>query len=95
MAKVRGAPGSSTADSRLYLSRDVNIMDNMINLIERHTDNLEELVEDRTKQLLEEKKKTDKLLYKILPRYRLSFKGNDLSSVFVLSTETTQCKFRD
>ena len=43
-------------------------MDNMINLIERHTDNLEELVEDRTKQLMEEKKKTDKLLYKILPR---------------------------
>jgi len=50
-----------------YLYRDVNIMDNMINLIERHADNLEELVEERTRQLMEEKKKTDRLLYKMLP----------------------------
>lgn len=50
-----------------YFGRDVNIMDNMINLIERHADNLEELVEERTRQLMEEKKKTDRLLYKMLP----------------------------
>ena len=47
--------------------RDVNIMDNIMALIEQHTDNLEALVEERTRLLMEEKKKTDKLLYKILP----------------------------
>ncbi|KXJ15243.1 Atrial natriuretic peptide receptor 1 [Exaiptasia diaphana] len=52
---------------RKVMGRDVNIMDNMINLIERHADNLEELVEERTRQLMEEKKKTDRLLYKMLP----------------------------
>ena len=51
----------------IYFYRDVNIMDNMINLIERHADNLEEIVEERTRQLMQEKKKTDRLLYKLLP----------------------------
>jgi len=49
------------------LCRDVNIMDNIMALIEQHTDNLEALVEERTRLLMEEKKKTDKLLYKMLP----------------------------
>ena len=47
--------------------RDVNIMDNIMALIERHAENLEALVEERTRLLMEEKKKTDKLLYKMLP----------------------------
>lgn len=57
-------------DCNAYLPlfyRDVNIMDNIMALIERHAENLEALVEERTRLLMEEKKKTDKLLYKMLP----------------------------
>ena len=59
-----------TTDCNVYLLlfyRDVNIMDNIMALIERHAENLEALVEERTRLLMEEKKKTDKLLYKMLP----------------------------
>ena len=51
----------------IFFLRDVNIMDNIMALIERHAENLEALVEERTLLLMEEKKKTDKLLYKMLP----------------------------
>ena len=41
----------------------------MIKMMEKYTNHLEELVADRTKQLEEEKAKTDELLYRMLPRY--------------------------
>ena len=47
----------------------MNMVDNMINMMEKYTDNLEDLVAERTKQLEEEKVKTDQLLYSMLPRY--------------------------
>lgn len=37
-------------------------------MMEKYADNLEDLVSERTVQLLEEKKKTDALLDRILPR---------------------------
>ena len=40
-------------------------------MMEKYADNLEDLVSDRTAQLLEEKKKTDALLDRILPRYKI------------------------
>ena len=40
----------------------------MLKMMEKYTDNLEELVADRTRQLEEEKIKTEKLLYKMLPK---------------------------
>lgn len=43
-------------------------MDNMLRMMEKYASNLEDLVNDRTKQLVEEKKKTDMLLYRMLPR---------------------------
>ncbi|XP_046437666.1 guanylate cyclase 32E-like isoform X2 [Daphnia pulex] len=46
-----------------------NIFDNMNYLLEKYTNNLEALVDERTEQLLEEKKKTEALLYEMLPRY--------------------------
>lgn len=42
-------------------------MDNMIQKLERYANNLEEIVEARTQELVEEKKKTDILLYRMLP----------------------------
>ena len=37
-------------------------------MMEKYADNLEDLVSERTAQLMEEKKKTDALLDRILPR---------------------------
>lgn len=44
-------------------------MDNMIAMMEKYTDHLEEIVAERTKELQEEKKKTDELLFRMLPRF--------------------------
>ncbi|XP_022107598.1 atrial natriuretic peptide receptor 2-like [Acanthaster planci] len=45
-----------------------NLVDNMIGMMEKYADHLEELVNERTQQLEEEKKKTDQLLHQMLPR---------------------------
>ncbi|CAH1801680.1 unnamed protein product [Owenia fusiformis] len=47
--------------------RKFNIMDKMLAKMETYTNNLEELIEQRTNELIEEKKKTDLLLYRMLP----------------------------
>lgn len=41
----------------------------MINMMEKYAYNLEAVVKDRTNQLLEEKKKTENLLLRMLPKY--------------------------
>ncbi|XP_066598424.1 guanylate cyclase 32E [Prorops nasuta] len=46
-----------------------NIFDNMMAMMEKYANNLEVLVDERTDLLIEEKKKTDALLYEMLPRY--------------------------
>ena len=43
-------------------------MDHVMNMMERYAGTLEQEVEERTKELLEEKKKSDILLYRMLPR---------------------------
>lgn len=45
-----------------------NIFDNMIAIMEKYASNLEVLVEERTDQLIEEKKKTEELLHQMLPK---------------------------
>ena len=47
--------------------RKFNIMDNMIQKLEKYATNLEGIVQTRTAELVEEKKKTDMLLYRMLP----------------------------
>jgi len=44
-------------------------MDSMIEKLEKYADNLESVVHERTAQLLDEKHKTDILLYRMLPPY--------------------------
>ncbi|XP_071491571.1 atrial natriuretic peptide receptor 1-like [Diadema antillarum] len=48
--------------------KELDILDNMLSKMEKYTENLEKVVADRTGQLLEEKKKTDALLYRMLPQ---------------------------
>ncbi|KAL9889822.1 atrial natriuretic peptide receptor 1 isoform 2-T10 [Glossina fuscipes fuscipes] len=45
-----------------------NIVDNLLKRMEQYANNLEELVEERTQDYLEEKKKCEKLLYQLLPQ---------------------------
>ena len=40
----------------------------MVKKLEHYANNLEEIVDQRTKDLIDEKKKTDVLLYRMLPQ---------------------------
>lgn len=42
-------------------------MDHMLKIMEKYATDLEEVINERTQQLLEEKRKTDVLLYKMMP----------------------------
>lgn len=52
----------------VVLCRKPNIFDNMFALMETYQNNLEDLVVERTAQLDEEKRKTESLLYRMLPK---------------------------
>nr|XP_006823588.1 PREDICTED: guanylate cyclase 2G-like [Saccoglossus kowalevskii] len=45
-----------------------SIMNNMVGMLEKYAYNLEDIVAERTAQLVEEKRKTDKLLHSMLPK---------------------------
>ena len=51
--------------------RKPNIFDNMIAIMEKYATNLEDIVEERTDQLQEEKKRTEELLHQMLPKYTM------------------------
>lgn len=51
--------------------RKVNFVDTMFQMLEKYSNNLEELIKERTEQLDMERKKTEQLLNRMLPRYEL------------------------
>ena len=51
------------------ICRNMNILDTMVQKLEKYANNLEDIVEHRTVELVQEKRKTDQLLYKMLPRF--------------------------
>lgn len=48
--------------------RKVNIVDSMFAMLEKYSNNLEELIHERTEELNEEKKKTEQLLFRMMPQ---------------------------
>ncbi|XP_063825246.1 guanylate cyclase 32E [Ostrinia nubilalis] len=52
----------------MHAGMKTNIFDNMLSMMEKYASNLEALLAARTKQLLEEKRRTDDLLNRMLPR---------------------------
>lgn len=45
-----------------------NLLDNLLKRMEQYADNLEALVEERTQDYFEEKRKCEELLYQLLPK---------------------------
>jgi len=48
--------------------RSINIVDNMLEKLEKHTKYLEKIVDEKNDELAQEKKNLEKLLYNILPK---------------------------
>nr|XP_027204126.1 atrial natriuretic peptide receptor 1-like [Dermatophagoides pteronyssinus] len=46
-----------------------NFLDNLLNRMEQYSQNLERIVEEKTQTVIEEKQKTEELLYQLLPRF--------------------------
>ncbi len=46
-----------------------NILDNLLSRMEQYANNLEQLVEERTSDYMEEKRKCEDLLFELLPKY--------------------------
>lgn len=64
-------PQLEECNGNVFVNRDGdkgNILDNLLSRMEQYANNLEALVEERTADYLEQKKKAEDLLYLMLPR---------------------------
>ena len=61
-----------------------NILDNLLQRMEQYANNLESLVEERTADYLEQKKRAEDLLYMMLPKYECTL---TLQSILLISEE--------
>ena len=59
--------GTSVPSCFAIVCRRNNLADNLLERMEKYTANLESLMEERTRELVQEKAKTDALLYKMMP----------------------------
>ena len=50
-----------------YRGKDQNILDNLMQRMEQYANNLESLVNERTRAYMEEKKRAEDLLHRLLP----------------------------
>lgn len=48
-------------------------MDDLLRRMEQYANNLESLVEEKTEQLSMEKRRTEELLFQVLPRYKIKW----------------------
>jgi len=64
--RLRGGREAIRAGSVISDYR-INILDSIMDMMEKYARNLEENVEERAQELMEEKRKTDRLLYRLLP----------------------------
>ena len=55
----------------------------MLRMMEKYANDLEDIISDRTKQLTEEKKKTDILLYRMMPKLVILHKGTTLYMLYL------------
>lgn len=52
----------------ILITSGKNLMDHIMSMLERYATNLEKIVDERTTQLNEERKRADRLLYQMLPQ---------------------------
>jgi len=86
------------ADRMCYFDNRINILDSIMDMMEKYARNMEENVEERAQQLLEEKRKTDRLLYRLLPAWVESVVNNPVcvlkQTAIFLTLALTVCQHR-
>ena len=68
----------------------MNVLDNMVEVLEHYASNLEHVVEQRTRDIIDEKKKAENVLHSILPRYPLC----SLSDIAICKNDTVSICYR-
>ena len=72
-------------------NRKLNVLDCMLEKMEQYSNNLEQVIAQRTTELMEEKEKTDQLLYRMLPRCVHAMRGAEGGGARVGAIMAMQC----